>query len=527
MTKQGHPISNGAINKIVLNLMSKSKGIIDAHPDFQNAENGHHERGRVYQLVTCALRDEIPALIRSSPEFVDNLQAGHGAIRFHTGTVIDFENKKISVYACKGLFRIIARYLGRWLVLLLALLKGFVAGAKQSHNNYCLVYGLYETHHLRQGGISPFERYVQGSPIDPIKYSEATISQISANARTALMPPSSVARFPEADYLTAINISWSDRMTLLLAHGFGLFRVFFNVLKRPIILIFLEDMATVPLYLRLKEMGLSPSVVISTSDTRNQSLWMRQLPEGRLHYLHYAITPLYVIHQSDAFQDSASIEVESFAMSPMKHWVWFESDAAKLKEIYHQNNVVVSGVPSFILPSASEISTNQKFDLDIVIFDVTPLTEQYAFIGQNFYYGQFPTAKSIVQDAVDIANEIKDQFGITARIRLKPKRGRMYMHDMRYHDFLEELEQSDPIFSQVLPETNLNDLVQPQSLVIARPYTSLGFVMPAIGISTIFYDPSNEIMDNCPQIDKLQFSQGRDQLKASMMNFVRDFLLSS
>ena len=128
---------------------------------------------------------------------------------------------------------------------------------------------------------------------------------------------------------------------------------------------------------------------------------------------------------------------------------------------------------------------------------------------------------------MDIVNEIKDRFSITARIRLKPKRGRMHMHDMRYHDFLEELEQTDPIFSQVLPETNLNDLVQPQSLVIARPYTSLGFVMSTIGVSTIFYDPSNEIIDNCPQIDKLQFSQGPDQLKLSIMNFIRDFLLSS
>ena len=147
MTQQSHHISNGAINRAVLDLMSKSKEIIDAYPDFQHSENGHHERGRVFQLVTCALRDEIPSMIRSSPEFVDNLQAGHGSIRFYTGTVIDFQNQKISVYACKGLFRIITRYLGRWLVVLLSLLKGFVAGAKQSHNNYCLVYGLYETHH--------------------------------------------------------------------------------------------------------------------------------------------------------------------------------------------------------------------------------------------------------------------------------------------------------------------------------------------------------------------------------------------
>ena len=521
MTKQGHPISNGSINKIVLNLMSKSKGIIDAHPDFQNAENGHHERGRVYQLVTCALRDEIPALIRSSPEFVDNLQAGHGAIRFHTGTVIDFQNKKISVYACKGLFRIIVRYLGRWLVLLLALLKGFVAGAKQSHNNYCLVYGLHETHHLRQGGLSPFERYVRSNPIDPIKYSEATISQISVSAQTALMPPLSVARFPEANYLIALNVSWSDRIKFLLAHGIGLFSVFLNILKRPTSLIFLEDMATVPLYLKLNELGFSPSVVISTSDTGNQPLWMRQLPEGHFHYLHYAITPLYVIHQSDAFPDSAAVEVESFAMSPMKHWVWFASDAAKLKEVYNQNNVVVSGVPSFILHPASGSPPKEKCDLDIVIFDVTPITEQYAFIGQNFYYGQFSTAKSIVQDTVSTANEIKDQYGITARIRLKPKRSRIPMHDTRYHDFLEELEQSDTIFSRVSPETNLNDLVHSQSLVIARPYTSLGFVMPEIGVSTIFYDPSNEIIANCPQIDNLQFIQARDQLKAAMMNFVR------
>lgn len=502
--------------------MSKSKGIIDAHPDFQHSNNGHHERGRVYQFVTCALRDEIPALIRSSPEFVDSLQKTQGVIRFHTGAVIDFQNKKVSVYACKGLFRIIARYLGRWLVLLFALLKGFVAGSKQSHNNYCLVYGLYETHHLRQGGISPFERYVQGNPIDPIKYSEATISQISANARTALMPPSSVARFPEADYLTTINISWSDRMALFLVHGFGLFRVFLNILKKPTGLIFLEDMATVPLYLRLKEMELSPYVVISTSDTRNQPLWMRQLPEGRLHYLHYAITPLYVIHQSDAFQDSAAVEIESFAMTPMKHWVWFESDAAKLKEIYHQNNVVVSGVPSFVLPPDlyQHGNNDEREQLNIIIFDVTPVKSKYALVGQNFYYGNFYTAKKIIIDAIKISRKIEKKFKIDCRVYVKPKRGQIDLHDDRYHSLLSELIKTENNFYLLEPNVDLKNYINHTSIVIARPYTSIGFAVASKGISTIYYDPSLDIIDNCPKVDKIKFIQGIKGLENFFIEYV-------
>ena len=509
-------ISNGATNKSVLDLVWKSKPIIDAHSGFRNDT----EKSRVFQIITCALRDEIPELMRAAPNHVGEYDGGDDAIRLKIGAVINLKNKSLGVFPSKAMGKTIIRFFGRWLVLLMAIFKGLITPSRQSHNNYCLVYGQYETHYWRKDGLSPFERYVQGNPIDPIKQADATLSQISANAQKHLMTPSTVARFPEAEYLAVLNISWFARIWLIFVHVLGLFKTLLDVLLYPAHLIMLEDRANLPVYHTLSQWKLSPRVVISTSDTRSQPLWMRQLPEGYLHYLHYAITPLYVLHKEEEFPEAAAVEVESFVMAPMKHWVWFQSDADKLKEIYHQKDVVVSGIPSFIAPPSLAKPTSKDADLDIVIFDVTPHVHDHAIVGQQFYYGEYSTAKSIVSDIVEIASELKKEFGISVRVRLKPKRGKGPTHDMRYHEFLEELEQSNPIFAQVEPATDLGNLVHQQTLVIARPYTSLGFVMPAIEVSTVFYDPTLVIVDNCPAIDRLEFVQGKARLNKAIIDHV-------
>jgi len=105
-------------------------------------------------------------------------------------------------------------------------------------------------------------------------------------------------------------------------------------------------------------------------------------------------------------------------------------------------------------------------------------------------------------------------------VYVKPKRGQIDLHDDRYHSLLSELIKTENNFYLLEPNVDLKNYINHTSIVIARPYTSIGFAVASEGISTIYYDPSLDIIDNCPKVDKIKFIQGIKGLENFFIEYI-------
>jgi hypothetical protein len=508
-----HGLLNLFLERSVNRLREQLINDDDHHCEFVTP----HAVDRTCQEALKHLKISINKVVASSSCSLSNFDELTENVYLTSGVSLDLSTGNLKIKPSFGSFRIIIRYCGRWILACLSIVwmpKNIIAPEDQT----CLLYGLPNSLHYSSGEESKFDKYRNIKPIPPIADADHILVQISNSLTHCFKDKDELIRFPEMAYLRRLKLSFLDRAKLFLVHVTGFFLTNLMLFRQPWLILVLEDLAVLWVYRELLKWGCYPRIVLTTSDLYAQPIWMRIGPDDALHCLHYATIPQVLVRCSDSFPIQAERLTHMLYLARMHHWVWFETEKNKIKKLYGVTNVSTSGVPEFILENPVLSETGKI--LDIVVFDVTPVIEEIELKTEFYYYGRVDTAKALITHICEVCSEVCSEQHIRSSITLKQKRKAESRHEASYEVFLNDLQTEKSFFKRVSPDMPISNLLSKQTLVIARPFTSIGFVSASLGVQTLFYDPTFEIINNCPASKELRFVQGKTELKKAIENHV-------
>ena len=103
------------------------------------------------------------------------------------------------------------------------------------------------------------------------------------------------------------------------------------------------------------------------------------------------------------------------------------------------------------------------------------------------------------------------RMSTTIRLVLKSKRTFEPKHDVGYLTYLRELEDAGRI-ELLHPRTNIFDLAKKCSALVVLPWTSPGEVGAHVCTPTLYYDPTNSLVEPVFDDEFLHFTQDKTEL---------------
>ena len=149
--------------------------------------------------------------------------------------------------------------------------------------------------------------------------------------------------------------------------------------------------------------------------------------------------------------------------------------------------------------------------------------ELFKNVDVTFYYGDVTTACQMINDVIDFAVSFHKEHKYKLKIALKPKRN---LDDKtinpKYIDFINQTKLRYDNFSILSRETELHTISHPKTIFISRPYTSIAKLVSLLGSKSLFYDPTEDLIDIPLFLTDIEFSSGMADLNSRMTDAFLD-----
>jgi hypothetical protein len=251
-------------------------------------------------------------------------------------------------------------------------------------------------------------------------------------------------------------------------------------------------------YARLPRMRLwfrkaEPSaIVITNSMYSSQPLWMAYASacDCEVVMLFYAtnVLPLYLRGDPDPEPGDPGyrlLECNRFEVWTPGQGQWLASLGVSPEKV-HVAGVIVWGRYDALERDRRSNTASRNQRVRVGVFDVVPVNRQwfnrYGF-GDNYY--SVARMSQVLVDVIEVAGEV---FGEPPEICLKPKRGRLPVHDQRYVDLVDDLERQGRLVAGALPENPI-EAVAACDMVLSAPFSSPSVIAAQMGTPSCFYDP--------------------------------------
>lgn len=509
----------GEIRKLFYNFVLKNKGL-------QKNVNAHNRTAinRRTSQALCEIAYPLFELycLQNSSIFKDtripneNIYIGSGIhINLHTGHV--------KIRASKILFLQWVKFIGVFLFTFISIL--FSARANSVNPSSCnvLMLGLPVEWTSQNKKKYAFFDYIKGSKISSLLHVDFYFIERYTAKETISKDNFFTARHAELCLLSNLNLGFKKRCILLFLHICSFFRMHVGFLCNPLTLLFAKERGWEQVLLKLDEWKAIDSIFLTTSHFAHQPVWVQAGVNFEVHMLHYAIAPCLHVYKEDPEQIFAGTYLSLMFAVPMRHWVWTDNDALILRNRYNIIDIIVSGVPKFIISDGIQVSS-PRLVYEILIFDVTPLSPQTnEFKNIGFYYGKTELACQLIEDVCSVAAEIAEELGIIIKIRMKPKRAKKIgRDDTIYSDYIETLCSDNPYFELLSNHTPIEETFVNKPFAVSRPYTSTGVLAAIFNVNSVFYDPTMKLVDTAPEHPRLSFVSGVENLKHEMRKYFQD-----
>jgi polysaccharide biosynthesis PFTS motif protein len=522
---------DGTANYLAFRLLKKVKQY--QTKKFQFVDYAVDERQHLVDRTVQALANWMLAEIRTTlfyrPEDILSAVEHGGWLRVFTNCKINFSTGEYQVGVNKKFIKEYGRFWFLWVHTFLAIFSFFGQKKLKMGQKNALIYGIPQACFLSKNATSKFEDFLLQNPIQPLKDLDGYIAQVSRDSKKELASDDNYQRFPEIAIVKAAELLPWQRLTLLFLHLGMCFKAHQMLVKNPAIILIFSDFASLAVMSKMDKWKFYSSIVITTSDTNKQQLWMRSGKSHKLHYLHYAALPLLVVNKDDPYPNDAAKELQFCFLADATHWVWSEHEKNLLAERYGYHRCEVSGPPNFVMKCArpNRKLTQKKPLLHVVVFDVTPaIVDHVRSFGTYYYYGRLETALRIIKDILEVVDEIASSYGLEPLVSLKPKREPTAIHSQVYLDFLKDEEERRQYFEICNPEAGITDVISSDCIVVSRPFTSAGLVARMGGVTSVYYDPTMSIIDNCPKETGMTLIQGRLALEQRLAEHARALSVS-
>ena len=135
-------------------------------------------------------------------------------------------------------------------------------------------------------------------------------------------------------------------------------------------------------------------------------------------------------------------------------------------------------------------------DFQIALFDVPALSDEVMLdCGQTSNFFDIKNLQNFINDIVTIKQRVEMINKISISIILKTKRQYTKSYLKKYFEFLFQLE-SKKILKIAPPDVNMFDLIASSNLIIAYPFTAPAYVAESLGVQSIYYDPTGEVLSD-------------------------------
>ena len=351
-----------------------------------------------------------------------------------------------------------------------------------------MVFGVGEDSLFVDSNDEQFVSFCRSGPIGPLRNGKRFLVQSASKNLSSCQPDFIYSRNPLIELLRRANMGFLGRLQLLANHFIILFSYELAVFRLPLLSLLGRDVAYSSISFELDRRGFIESIILTISSYTSQPLWVRRLCRAKVHMVWYAQNFKPVVYVADNLESYVPslrwIRVDT-------HWVWTNAFAEYLRSLGHDKAIEVVGPIVWYLP---EINTPPKNVIEIVVFDISPFSNEVALGGGHITnYNHPDNLFSFVRDVTSLKSGIEKIFHLPVSLRLKTKRGYKTGYDRTYFDYLEKLNSSGSI-SLGDHLINIYSLISRSHLVIVYPFTSPAYIADYLNVPSIYYDPTNSIM---------------------------------
>ena len=118
--------------------------------------------------------------------------------------------------------------------------------------------------------------------------------------------------------------------------------------------------------------------------------------------------------------------------------------------------------------------------------------------------------KSFLDDVLFVTKEVGRINGIKLDVILKHKRVPSPQHDHTYFEYVSKLCRENAGLQLAEEDANLFALINSCDLVVAIPYASPAYIANYLGIPSVFYDPTNEVLPTNEKLPLVNFSGSKE-----------------
>ena len=462
------------------------------------------------QLVNPFLRKSIEGHSRGKIDLIQDLPQK----LFCGGLEINTETGEV-VPSMKLLLSNMARFVALWLVVLACFIRSLLGRSRDS-GPATLVFGVPDANLRFEGNSLRFEDFCQNGPLDVLSKANKCIVQVVLNVTGRNSQKFVYARFPLMALFSANRLGVLESLVFI-KNQISLFYIFlFLILRNPVVCLLWRDFAEHAVATAMNNKHLIEANTITNTNWLQQLLWMSDLQNR--HFETYMA--LYSLNSSTLkFKDDPVA-----ATHPgIRHlrvdliWIWdaFYKEVLTHEGIFCRFQVV--GPILWYLPKQIRVRQNLDF-CRVCIFDVTPVAAQ-ALNSRGILgcYYSAETMKSFLADVFAAVVEVKRELGCEIEIVLKHKRRPTPLSDRSYLNHIKKLCDSNNHLRLVAEDTNLYTLIAESDLVVAIPYSSPAYLANYLGIPSLFYDPTKDILTTSDIFSPVRLLSGLENLKNEMV----------
>jgi hypothetical protein len=353
-----------------------------------------------------------------------------------------------------------------------------------------LVFGVGMESLFANGSDERFVAYCRQGPVEPLAKAKRLLIQCSIREAVSTCAEFAYCARPLIRLLRSSRLGLFARLALALKHLVLLFRYVVAAIRLPALSLLGKDFAYGAISFGLDRRGLIEGIVFTTSNYNSQPLWVRGLPNAKLHLVWYAQNFKPVTYASDHVESQIPcarwVRVDT-------HWVWTRAFGDYLRTLGHRGAIEVAGPIVWYLPESGTPSGNS---IDIVIFDISPFSDEVALHAGGYItnYNNVDNLNSFIADITALRPRLEAELQMPVALRLKTKRGYKAIYDKTYFDHLDQLNISGAI-SLVDHSSNIYSLISSSHLAVVYPFSSPAYIADALHVPAIFYDPTKSIVE--------------------------------
>jgi hypothetical protein len=457
------------------------------------------------RLVEIALRpctNFVAALSKSGADCFPSAGTRIDCGRAH----LELGSGRISVTLFQWL-RNLAEFIVHWAYGLTAIAG--LGRAREPDSPVVLVLGVGEESLFQGGSDSRFVSYCRAGPIAPLRVGGRYIVQSITRGACSTDKCFSYCRFPLVGLLREARIGLAGRLVMSVNHFALFFNYAFAALRFPTLSLVARDFAYGGISAEMARRGLIGALVLTGSNYTSQPLWTRVLPRSMVHMVWYSQSAKPISYRAGGIE-SDTPNLRWIRIGTL--WLWTQALADYARRLIPETRIEVVGPILWYLP---EMVSPPRDRIRIAIFDVPALTDDVALsVGLFPNYYRAAHLSSFLDDIIGLKAGLEERFHLPVSFVLKTKRQYHSTNDRSYFDYLEHLGLNGAI-TLVHYETNMYALISESHLVMAYPFSSPAYVADALGIPSIYYDPTDTIV-RCDFRDPpslIQFARNKAELR--------------